>query len=69
MLGRRSAREERSPAEQTSTASRIGVYTVAIILGIAPLSALIGFTLGTILGGLATPTEAASCGAVPDPSR
>ena len=33
------------------------------MLGIAPLSALIGFTLGTIVGGLATPTEAASCGA------
>jgi TRAP-type mannitol/chloroaromatic compound transport system permease large subunit len=38
-------------------------YFRAIMLGIAPLSALIGFTLGTILGGLATPTEAASCGA------
>ena len=35
MLGRRSTREERSPAEQSSTANRIGVYTVAIILGIA----------------------------------
>jgi TRAP-type mannitol/chloroaromatic compound transport system permease large subunit len=35
----------------------------SIIVGIAPLSALIFFTLGTILGGLATPTEAASCGA------
>jgi TRAP-type mannitol/chloroaromatic compound transport system permease large subunit len=35
----------------------------AVVLGIAPLSALIGFTLGTILMGLATPTEAASCGA------
>ena len=33
------------------------------MLGIAPLSAWIGFTLGTIVGGLATPTEAASCGA------
>ncbi len=38
-------------------------YFRAIVLGIAPLSALIGFTLGTILLGLATPTEAASCGA------
>jgi len=38
-------------------------YFRAIVLGIAPLSALIGFTLGTILAGLATPTEAASCGA------
>jgi TRAP-type mannitol/chloroaromatic compound transport system permease large subunit len=40
-----------------------GAYFRAIVLGIAPLSALIGFTLGTIVGGLATPTEAASCGA------
>jgi len=38
-------------------------YYRAIVLAIAPLSALIGFTLGTIVGGLATPTEAASCGA------
>jgi len=38
-------------------------YFRAIVLGVAPLSALIGFTLGTIIGGLATPTEAASCGA------
>jgi TRAP-type mannitol/chloroaromatic compound transport system permease large subunit len=38
-------------------------YFCAVVLGIAPLSALIGFTLGTIVGGLATPTEAASCGA------
>jgi TRAP-type mannitol/chloroaromatic compound transport system permease large subunit len=38
-------------------------YFRAIVLGVAPLSALIGFTLGTIVGGLATPTEAASCGA------
>jgi len=33
------------------------------IVGVLPLAALIGFTLGTILAGLATPTEAASCGA------
>ncbi len=33
------------------------------LLGVVPLAALIGFTLGTILAGLATPTEAASCGA------
>jgi TRAP-type mannitol/chloroaromatic compound transport system permease large subunit len=38
-------------------------YFRAVVLGIAPLGALIGFTLGTIIGGLATPTEAASCGA------
>jgi tripartite ATP-independent transporter DctM subunit len=33
------------------------------IVGVVPLAALIGFTLGTILGGLATPSEAAACGA------
>ena len=33
------------------------------VIGVVPLAALIGFTLGTILAGLATPTEAASCGA------
>ena len=38
-------------------------YFRGVVLGIAPLSVLIGFTLGTIVGGLATPTEAASCGA------
>jgi TRAP-type mannitol/chloroaromatic compound transport system permease large subunit len=38
-------------------------YFRALVLGVAPLTALIGFTLGTIVGGLATPTEAASCGA------
>ena len=32
-------------------------------IGVLPLAVLIGFTLGTILTGLATPTEAASCGA------
>ena len=34
-----------------------------VLIGVLPLAALIGFTLGTILAGLATPTEAASCGA------
>jgi TRAP-type mannitol/chloroaromatic compound transport system permease large subunit len=38
-------------------------YFRAVVVGVAPLSALIGFTLGTIVTGLATPTEAASCGA------
>lgn len=33
------------------------------VIGVVPLAALIGFTLGTILGGLATPSEAAACGA------
>ncbi|MBM3601452.1 MAG: TRAP transporter large permease subunit [Alphaproteobacteria bacterium] len=34
-----------------------------VIIGIFPLACLIGFTLGSILGGLATPTEAAAVGA------
>ncbi len=33
------------------------------LIGVVPLAALIGFTLGTILAGAATPTEAAACGA------
>jgi tripartite ATP-independent transporter DctM subunit len=33
------------------------------IVGVLPLALLIGFTLGTILMGMATPTEAAACGA------
>jgi TRAP-type mannitol/chloroaromatic compound transport system permease large subunit len=34
-----------------------------VIVGVLPLALLIGFTLGTILMGMATPTEAAACGA------
>jgi len=33
------------------------------LVGVLPLALLIGFTLGTILAGMATPTEAAACGA------
>jgi TRAP-type mannitol/chloroaromatic compound transport system permease large subunit len=61
------------PFEVAATASLLALLTIfpyvrsayfrAVVLAIAPLSALIGFTLGTIVGGLATPTEAASCGA------
>jgi TRAP-type mannitol/chloroaromatic compound transport system permease large subunit len=52
-----------APAVATAFPFFRSPYFRAIVLGIAPLSALIGFTLGTIVGGLATPTEAASCGA------
>ncbi len=38
-------------------------YFRAVVIGIAPLATLIGATLGTIITGAATPTEAASCGA------
>jgi len=33
-------------------------------VGVVPLAALISFTLGSILGGVATPSQAAACGAV-----
>lgn len=46
--------EERVPAREVLR---------ELVLGVLPLMALIGCTLGTILGGLATTTEAASCGA------
>ncbi|WP_065750643.1 TRAP transporter large permease [Bradyrhizobium paxllaeri] len=52
-----------APALLAAWAYVRNAYFRAVVLGIAPLSALIGFTLGTIVGGLATPTEAASCGA------
>jgi TRAP-type mannitol/chloroaromatic compound transport system permease large subunit len=52
-----------APALLTAFPYFRSAYFRAVVLGIAPLSALIGFTLGTIVGGLATPTEAASCGA------
>jgi tripartite ATP-independent transporter DctM subunit len=40
-----------------------GLRLKEVVLGMVPLGCLIGFTLGTILGGLATPTEAAAAGA------
>ncbi len=36
---------------------------VEMLTGVVPVMVLIGFTLGAILAGLATPTEAAACGA------
>ncbi len=47
-------------AERVTDPDRVGKE---FFIGVVPLAALIGFTLGTILAGLATPTEAASCGA------
>ena len=35
-----------------------------MLTGVVPVLVLIGFTLGAILAGLATPTEAAACGAL-----
>jgi tripartite ATP-independent transporter DctM subunit len=49
------------PVEERVTSVRELLQEV--VVGVLPLAALIGFTLGTILAGLATATEAASCGA------
>ncbi len=48
------------PEERTGS---IGAVLREVLVGVVPLASLIAFTLGTILGGLATATEAASCGA------
>jgi tripartite ATP-independent transporter DctM subunit len=49
------------PMEERITDRWVIIKDVAV--GVVPLACLIGFTLGTIISGLATPTEAASCGA------
>ncbi|HUQ73396.1 MAG TPA: TRAP transporter large permease subunit [Burkholderiales bacterium] len=43
----------------------VGIYPIMreVFVGVLPLFLLIGFTLGSILAGLATPTEAAGIGA------
>ena len=41
----------------------LGAMLAEIAIGVVPLMALIGATLGSILGGLATPTEASAVGA------
>ena len=42
----------------------LGLLLREFLVGVVPLAVLIAVTLGTILGGLATATEAASCGAL-----
>ena len=49
------------PKEERTSSTRTILKEVA--LGVLPLGALIAFTLGTILAGLATPTEASAMGA------
>lgn len=49
------------PMEERITNKRELLREFAV--GVIPLTLLVSFTLGTILAGLATPTEAASCGA------
>jgi tripartite ATP-independent transporter DctM subunit len=55
-LGPAVPREER--------AASVGALVREFLVGVVPLAALITFTLGAILGGIATPSQAASCGAV-----
>ena len=45
-------------------AASVWIIIRELLIGVLPLALLISTTLGTILFGLATPTEAASCGAV-----
>ena len=42
----------------------LGAMIAEVAIGVIPLLALIGATLGSILGGLATPTEASAVGAL-----
>ncbi len=51
------------PVPKEDRITDVWVLIKEFIVGVVPLAALIGFTLGTILGGLATPSEAAACGA------
>jgi tripartite ATP-independent transporter DctM subunit len=51
------------PVPLDERAKSVGEVVREVSIGVLPLALLISTTLGTILGGLATPTEAASCGA------
>ena len=50
------------PADERITSLRKLGYE--FVVGVVPLAVLIAATLGTIIGGIATATEAASCGAL-----
>jgi tripartite ATP-independent transporter DctM subunit len=52
------------PVPQEERVTGIGLILREVAVGVLPLFLLIGATLGSILGGLATPTEAASIGAL-----
>ncbi len=51
------------PLPQDCRAESWGKLLIDILKGVVPLVVLIGATLGSILTGLATPTEASACGA------
>jgi tripartite ATP-independent transporter DctM subunit len=51
------------PVPKDQRAGSVVTILKEVAIGIVPLGLLIAFTLGTILGGLATPTEASGMGA------
>jgi tripartite ATP-independent transporter DctM subunit len=52
------------PVPMHERTSSLGSMLTEVAIGVVPLMALIGATLGSILGGLATPTEASAVGAL-----
>jgi tripartite ATP-independent transporter DctM subunit len=52
------------PLPKEFRAESIPKLLIEILKGVVPLILLIGATLGSILAGLATPTEASACGAL-----
>jgi tripartite ATP-independent transporter DctM subunit len=52
------------PVPKEERVHSIGVMLKEVMIGVVPLIALIGAALGSILAGLATPTEAAGIGAL-----
>ena len=52
------------PVPKEERVTDIALILKEVVVGVLPLFLLIGATLGSILGGLATPTEAASIGAL-----
>jgi len=52
------------PVPKEDRVTDIGAILKEVVIGVLPLFLLIGFTLGSILGGFATPTEAAGIGAL-----
>ena len=59
-----STRSSARRCRRRSASSRSGAMLAEVAVGVVPLMALIAATLGSILGGLATPTEASAVGAL-----
>jgi TRAP-type mannitol/chloroaromatic compound transport system permease large subunit len=52
------------PVPKEDRVTDVGAILKEVFIGVVPLFLLIGATMGSILGGLATPTEAAGIGAL-----